>query len=148
MGGTMVDLAVFTADRIQAEAIGGGVMVTGTGMEQAQLTGARMRETLARGVPVALSGVAHGLDPALRSGELVVATELRATDGAPPRPLPAAALVARDLRRLGLAVRTGPLVSSSRPLSDEEAARLWAAGAIAWDTESAWVARQLPAHPI
>lgn len=148
MGGTMVDLAVFTADRIQAEAIGGGVMVTGTGMEQALTTGARMKETLARGVPVALSGVAHGLDPALRSGELVVATELRATDGAAPRPLPSAALVARDLRRLGLAVRTGPLVSSPGPLSDEEAARLWAGGAIAWDTESAWVARQLPDHPV
>jgi 4-hydroxy-3-methylbut-2-enyl diphosphate reductase len=144
----MVDLAVVTADSIQAEAIGGGVMVTGTGMAQALLTGARIRETLTSGVPVALSGIAHGLDPALRSGDLVVATELRATDGTPPHPLPSAALVARDLRRLGLDVRTGPLVSSAGLLSDEDAARLSGEGAIAWDTESAWVARQLADHPV
>lgn len=144
----MGDLAVVTADRIQAEAIGGGVMVTGTGMEQALLTGARLRETLTRSAPVALLGIAHGLDPALRPGELVVATELRTTDGTAQRSLPAAALVARDLRRLGLAVRIGPVVSTSGALSDAEAVRLLAEGAIAWDTESAWVARQLPDHPI
>ena len=78
----------------------------------------------------------------------MVGTELWATDGTPPRPLPAAALVAKDLRRLGLHVWTGPLVSSPRELSDAEAARLAADGAIAWDTESAWVARQLPDHPV
>ena len=144
----MVDLAVLTADRVEADAIGGGVMVSGTGMEQALLTGARMRDSLAPGTPVALSGVAYGLDPALRPGALVVGTELWATDGTPPRPLPAAALVAKDLRRLGLHVWTGPSVSSPRQLSDEEAARLAADGAIAWDTESAWVARQLPDHPV
>ena len=144
----MVDLAVLTADRIQAEAIGGGVMVSGAGMEQALSTGARLRESLAPGTPVALSGVAYGLDPALAPGALVVATELWATDGTPPRRLPAAALVAKDLRRLGLHVWTGPLVSSSHELSVEEAAQLAADGAIAWDTESAWVALQLPDHPV
>ena len=137
----MVDLAVLTADRVQAEAIGGGVMVGGAGMEQALLTGARMKASLAPGTPVALSGVAYGLDPALPPGALVVGTELWTTDGTPSRPLPAAALVAKDLRRLGLHVWTGPLVSTSHELSAEEAGRLAADGAIAWDTESAWVAR-------
>ncbi len=144
----MVDLAVLTAERVQAEALGGGVMVTGAGMAQAHMSGARMRESLAVGTPVALSGVAHTLDPTIRPGELVVATELWATDGTPTRRLPASALVARDLERLGLTVRTGPLVSSSGALSVEEATRLGADGAIAWDTESAWVALHLADYPV
>jgi 4-hydroxy-3-methylbut-2-enyl diphosphate reductase len=144
----VVDLAVLTADRVQAEAIGGGVTVSGAGMEQALLTGARLRESLAPGTPVALSGVAYGLDPTLPPGALVVGTELWATDGTAPRPLPTAALVAKDLRRLGLSVWTGPLVSSTHALSVTEAAQFAADGAIAWDTESAWVAHQLPDHPV
>ena len=123
-------------------------MLTGVGMEQAGATGRRMRRALAAGTPVALSGIASRLAPDLAPGALVVATELRTTDGRPPRPLPGAALVAGDLQRLGLHVRTGPLVSSSSPVSDEEARALAAEGAIAWDMESAWVARQLPDHPI
>ena len=41
-GGNVVDLAVLTAERIEAEAIGGGVMLTGVGMEQAFATGTRL----------------------------------------------------------------------------------------------------------
>jgi len=144
----MADLAVLTAVRSEAEAIGGGVMLTGVGMEQAGTTGVRIRESLACGTPVARAGIARRLDPGLAPGALVVATELRTTDGTPPRRLPAAELVAGDLARLGLHVRTGPLVSSSWPLSSEEAKVLAADGAIAWDMESAWLARQLPDHPI
>jgi 4-hydroxy-3-methylbut-2-enyl diphosphate reductase len=144
----VADLAVLTAVRSEAEAIGGGVMLTGVGMEQAGTTGVRIRESLASGTPVALAGIARRLDPGLAPGALVVATELRTTDGTPPRRLPAAELVAGDLARLGLHVRTGPLVSSSWPLSAEEAKVLAADGAIAWDMESAWLARQLPDHPI
>jgi len=144
----MADLAVLTAVRSEAEAIGGGVMLTGVGMEQAGTTGVRIRESLASGTPVALAGIARRLDPGLAPGALVVATELRTTDGTPPRRLPSAELVAADLARLGLHVRTGPLVSSPWPLSAEEAKVLAADGAIAWDMESAWLARQLPDHPI
>jgi 4-hydroxy-3-methylbut-2-enyl diphosphate reductase len=144
----VADLAVLTAGRIEAEAIGGGVMLTGVGMDQACTTGARLHESLAAGTPVALSGMARRLAPDLVPGALVVATEIWTTDGTPPRPLPAADLVASDLRRLGLHVRTGPLVSSASPLSAEEAQALAADGAIAWDMESAWLARQLPDHPI
>jgi len=144
----VADLAVVTAGRIEAEAIGGGVMLTGVGMDQVCTTGARLRQSLLAGTPVALSGMARRLAPDLVPGALVVATELRTTDGMPPRRLPAADLVASDLQRLGLHVRTGPLVSSSSPLSAEDAQALVADGAIAWDMESAWLARQLPDHPI
>jgi 4-hydroxy-3-methylbut-2-enyl diphosphate reductase len=126
--------------------MGGGVMITGVGMAQAAATGARLRETLHPGAAVALSGLAYALHPDSGVGEVVVASELRATDGTATRHLPSAALVASDLRRLGLQVRIGPIVSSSSALSPEQMAELAADGAVAWDMESAWLARQLPDH--
>jgi 4-hydroxy-3-methylbut-2-enyl diphosphate reductase len=142
----MVDLAVLTSAQIEAEAIAGGVMLTGVARGDAAAR--RPSGTLVPGTPVALSGMAQGLDPSLRPGDLVVATELRATDGTPTRPIPGATWVAEDLARRGLVVRTGALVSSPTAPSAAEAATLVAAGAIAWDTESAGLARQLPDHPL
>jgi 4-hydroxy-3-methylbut-2-enyl diphosphate reductase len=143
----MADLTVVVAERMEAEAIGGAVVVTAPGSDDG-VAGARLRAALSPALPVAIAGVAHGLDPALRPGEVVVATEVRATDGSPARLLPAAPLVARDLRRLGLAVRCGPIVSSHTALTTPQRAAYAAAGAIAWDTESAWVARQVPDRPL
>ncbi len=140
--------AVITSEPIEAAAIGGEVTVSGVGKSSALACGARLRANLTADVPVAVCGAAHGLDPNLRPGQLVVATELRATDGSPPRCIPAADLVARDLRRLGLDVRCGPIVSGSTPLSPDRSSELTKAGAIAWDTESAWLAQQLPDHPV
>jgi 4-hydroxy-3-methylbut-2-enyl diphosphate reductase len=144
----MVDLAGLTSARIEAETIGGGVMLSGVTRGATSATRARASGTLMPGTPVALSGVAQGLDPALRAGEIVVASELRTTDGRPARPLPGAALVADDLRRRGLLVRIGPLVSTATAPSAEESEELAAAGALAWDTESAELARQLSDHPL
>jgi 4-hydroxy-3-methylbut-2-en-1-yl diphosphate reductase len=110
--------------------------------------GARLIGTLAPGTAVALSGVAYGLEGEEQPAEFVVATELRTTDGTAPRALPSAFLVANDLRRLGLRVRTGPVVSTSSTPSPAEQATLAAAGAVAWDMESAWLAHQLPDHPL
>ncbi len=139
---------VVTSEPIEAAALGGEVTVSGVGQARALACGAEVQANLTTDVPVALCGVAHGLDPTLRPGQLVVATELRATDGGPPRSIPAAVLVARDLRRLGLDVRCGPIVSGSTPLSEGRSSELAKAGAIAWDTESAWLAKQLPDHPL
>ncbi len=135
-----------TAERVEVEALGGGIMIVGR--ERAPAGASRMPRSLAPGDPVALFGLAHGLDPELRPGELVVATEVRSTDGTPPRPLPAASLLASDLRHQGLQVRTGPIVSSPEDVSDETARELVAAGALAWDSESAWLALELPDHPM
>jgi 4-hydroxy-3-methylbut-2-enyl diphosphate reductase len=144
----LVELAVLTAERIELEPMRGGVMLTSVGAEEALAEGVHMRGTLAPGTPVALSGTARALDPRLRPGELVVATELRSADGARPYPLPGADLLAKDLQRLGLEVRIGPLVSSRLALSRQQEAEFAASGAIAWDTESAGVARQLSDHPV
>jgi 4-hydroxy-3-methylbut-2-en-1-yl diphosphate reductase len=139
---------VVASEPIEAAALGGEVTVSGVGQARALACGAHVRAKLTPEEPVALCGVAHGLDPTLRPGQLVVATELRATDGSPPRSIPAAVLVASDLRRLGLDVRCGPIVSGSAPLSEGHSSELAKAGAIAWDTESAWLAKQVPDHPL
>jgi 4-hydroxy-3-methylbut-2-en-1-yl diphosphate reductase len=139
----MADLAVVVADRMEADAIGGDVIALAAAGDTR-----RRLAALPPALPVALSGVAHGLDPALRPGELVVATELRTADSAAPRLLPAAALLARDLHRLGLQVRCGPVVSCPTAPTAREAAAYTAAGAIAWDAESARVAEELPGHPL
>jgi 4-hydroxy-3-methylbut-2-enyl diphosphate reductase len=143
----MVDVAAPTGEGIDAEAIGGGVVIAPRGREQSITIGTRLRTTLVPGTPVALSGTANGLVPALLPGDLVVATELRSTDGTPPRPLPSAALLAGDLRRLGFRVVTGPVVSTATAPSPGEVAALARDGAVAWDMESSWVAHQLAGHP-
>jgi 4-hydroxy-3-methylbut-2-enyl diphosphate reductase len=78
----------------------------------------------------------------------VVATELRTTDGMPPRRLPAAELVATDLRRAGLSVRTGPLTSSTKSLSEGEIAEMAADGALALDAEPFSDMLELSDHPL
>ncbi len=59
--------------------------------------------------PTAWVGTAAALDPSLRPGALLVATELLGPVGGASRPLPGAALLAEDLGRAGLVVRPGPL---------------------------------------
>jgi 4-hydroxy-3-methylbut-2-enyl diphosphate reductase len=110
--------------------------------------GSRLIGTLAPGTAVALSGPSYRLGDVGPPAEFVVATELRTTDGTATRVLPSAFLVANDLRRLGLRVHTGPVVSTSSVPSPEQKERLAAGGAVAWDMESAWLAHQLPDHPL
>ena len=97
---------------------------------------------------MALVGVAGGLAPELRTGDLVVASELRESGSTRVQALPAAPLVAAAFRRAGLGVRLGPLVSSPRYVRGRERADLAASGAVAVDMESAWVMGSLVDHPL
>src|SRR6476646_9711093 len=104
----------------------------------------RRRATAAAGaVPldgaVALVGFGGGLDPTLRAGQVLVATEVRTSDGSVAAiSLPGAEMLAAALRRAGLDVVTGPLVSSPRLVRGAGRAALAAAGARVVDMESAW----------
>jgi len=93
--------------------------------------------------PVLVAGVAGALRDDLRPGDLVVATEVwRGGSAEGPRvPCPAAPIVAGELRRSGLRVHTGPVVTVDGIVNDPEPRRrLAASGALAVDNESALLA--------
>jgi 4-hydroxy-3-methylbut-2-enyl diphosphate reductase len=93
--------------------------------------------------PVFVAGVAGALSNDLQPGDLVVADEIRG-DGE-PSPSHASPFLVGALRREGLTVHHGPIVSTPR-IVDAPAARraLAAAGAFAVDTESALLVAAAP----
>jgi len=136
-------LKVLSPLRLEARAVGGTVEVVGMGPGRASAAGTRLASELAAGTCVAVAGVAGGLDPELRPGDVVVASEVRSLDGRPPRPMPAATLVAAELRRVGLFVRTGPIVSAPSLVRGSARGELARTGALVVDMESAWLAERL-----
>jgi 4-hydroxy-3-methylbut-2-enyl diphosphate reductase len=93
----------------------------------------------ARDEPVLVAGVAGALTDRIAPGDLVVASEVRQGDHVVPSH--AAALVAGELRRAGLTVHVGPIVTGDRVVeSARDRAELADSGALAVDTESALIA--------
>ncbi|WVK88822.1 4-hydroxy-3-methylbut-2-enyl diphosphate reductase [Dactylosporangium sp. AC04546] len=120
----------------------GTVLHTGAGRRRSERAAGSVALTDAEALAVA--GVGGGLDATLKPGDVVVATEVRAAAWATgPRPattvLPAAGMLAGALRRQGLTVRTGPVVSTERLARGTTRDRLAATGALAVDLESAWL---------
>ena len=139
----MSGLVVVTALRSEYAALSGRVpdaqlLRCGMGPERVQAWLPRLRKAAPGAVVVA--GVAGGVDPSLRPGDVVVASEVRDSRGRTV--LRGAAPLVAELRRMGLRVRTGPMVSHDRVVGGaEERARLAATGAIAVDMESAEIVR-------
>lgn len=142
-------LLVVTALRTEQAALHG--RIPGAIIERCGMGPARVRQWLPRLAghevdAVAVAGVAGGLDPSLRAGEVVLATEVRDASGRIV--LRGAAPLAAELRRLGLRVHCGPVVSCDSIVAGrEERERLAATGAIAVDMESAAVVRALTERP-
>ncbi len=140
---------VLTALRVEARALRrGGVPVlrTGMGPRHASRAGSRAMRRLPPAAPVAVAGFCGALDSGIRAGDVVVATEVRDDAGAVP--LPGWAPLAAALRRRGLPVHAGPLVTSARPVLRRRGRdRLAGTGALAVDMESAAAVRALPGHP-
>ena len=84
---------------------------------------------------VVLTGTCGAIDPSLRAGDVVVASEVRHRSSTRP----ADASVARILRAHGLAVCVGPIVTADRVLGPRERAALLESGALAVDLESFWL---------
>jgi 4-hydroxy-3-methylbut-2-enyl diphosphate reductase len=89
--------------------------------------------------PALVAGVAGALTDEARPGDVVVASEVRR--GPEVLPSHAAPMVAGALRRAGLRVHLGPVVTTDRVVDDPATrGRLAASGAVAVDTESGLLA--------
>jgi 4-hydroxy-3-methylbut-2-enyl diphosphate reductase len=145
----MTRLTVVTALRSEYAALSGRVpdaqlLRCGMGPERVRAWLPRLREAAPEAVVVA--GVAGGVDPSLRPGDIVVASEVRDARGRTV--LRGAAPLVAELRRMGLRVRSGPMVSHDHVVGGaEERARLAATGAIAVDMESAEIVRAIVGVP-
>jgi 4-hydroxy-3-methylbut-2-enyl diphosphate reductase len=134
------ELLILTPMHIEAWAVRGPlrrVEHIGVGLRRAAASAARID---ARNVSaVAVMGVAGALGEGLAPGTLVVADRLLDHTGQPVGDLSATApLVAAALRRAGLCVRVGPIVSTPRPVRGAAGrAALASFGAVAVDMESA-----------
>jgi 4-hydroxy-3-methylbut-2-en-1-yl diphosphate reductase len=93
-----------------------------------------------------IAGVCGALDPQLEPGDVVLASELRTEFKTLPCPDPT--ILAGVLRRGGLRVHVGPIVSSTGLVFGERRRELALAGALAVDMESAWLADDARAQPL
>jgi 4-hydroxy-3-methylbut-2-en-1-yl diphosphate reductase len=141
-------LTIVTALRLEALAIGGPVVRMGMGPVKAGATGSRLVDTLPPGQPLAVVGIAGGLEAGLLPGQLVVADALCPPDGAEPIPLAQAEAVAAALRRHGRDVRIGAVACSTTIVHGAARASLAAGGALAVEMESVWLARHVGHHPL
>jgi 4-hydroxy-3-methylbut-2-enyl diphosphate reductase len=104
------------------------------------------RLTAAPARALAVVGFCGALDDTLGHGELVVAGELRDPDGGVTS-CPGAETLADELLRAGLRARVGTIASARRLVVGDARGRLAAAGAIAVDMESAWLAPAAAGRP-
>jgi 4-hydroxy-3-methylbut-2-en-1-yl diphosphate reductase len=141
-------LVVFAPLRLEARAVRAGlpaatVVRTGMGPRRAAGSASAAASTYGRDVrAVAVAGVCGGLEPGMRPGDIVLASEVRGPDGAVAR-CPSPALLAAALRAAGLRVHVGPIASVERLASGPARSKLAASGAIAVDMESWWLASAL-----
>jgi 4-hydroxy-3-methylbut-2-enyl diphosphate reductase len=138
---------VCTPLRVEYAAVRAGlpnqrVVRTGMGPRATRRRGARVTGN----GPMVVLGVAGGLAPQVRPGDLVVASEVRG-DGRTIA-CPSAVLLAGALRRAGLRVHVGPIVSTDQLTGERGRAALATTGALAVDMESAQLAALRPGQPI
>jgi 4-hydroxy-3-methylbut-2-enyl diphosphate reductase len=107
------------------------------GPDRAARAAARLASSSPTAAAVAVTGVCGAIQGDLRPGDLVVADEVRGPDSA--LALPGAGLVAAALRRAGLTVQVGPVLSTPALSDGSRRRELAATGALAVDMESAWL---------
>ena len=133
-------LLVLAPLRVEASALrraGGARRVIVTGMGPAAAAKAVRALDGAADGPVAVAGFCGSLRDGVEAGDVVVASEVRGPGGVVS--LPSAAAVSHSLRRSGLTVHVGPILSTDHVVRGSERGRLATHGALAVDMESFWL---------
>jgi 4-hydroxy-3-methylbut-2-enyl diphosphate reductase len=110
---------------------------------------ARARTAAARALAidarvVAVAGVCAAVDPQVKAGDVVCASELR-REGAEPIALPGSDRLAAEVRRRGFHVHVGPVRSTDHLTGPVERREL---DELAVDMESAWLADGAGGRPL
>ena len=146
-GAPMVRLLVCAPLAIEARAVRHGLpvgppetLVIRTGL------GTRRAPYLHDCGAMAVTGFGGALDATLRPGDVLVATEVWFGD----RRLPCAAagVLARELARLGVRTRTGPLITTGHLVRERERRRLARTGARAVDMEAGPLVAAADGRPV
>ena len=116
---------------IRWDGSGATVMCTGMGPKSSRRVGS------SRG-PVAVVGMAGAVVDGIEPGDVVVATEVSATDVAPIS-LPHTEALAMSLEQAGFTVHTGPVACVPKLAVGPRRQELADRGAVAVDMESAWL---------
>jgi len=141
-------LAVMTPLSVEKFALRSGlrdarVIRTGAGPIRSQA--AALRLTGSADSALAVAGVCGGVDPRLRPGDVVVASDL--LGGRSERKLANPETLVEAIRALGIDARLGPIFSEDHIVRGGERKRLHERGAIAVDMESRWLAEAAGERP-
>jgi 4-hydroxy-3-methylbut-2-en-1-yl diphosphate reductase len=140
-------LQVAVALRTERLALAGRCRSLRSGMGPERATAAARRLAASPARSVALLGFCGALHEQLGPGDVVVASEVLGPNGSIPCTAPE--LLAAELRRRGMRVHLGPLVSVDHIVHGaEERVRLADEGALAADMESAWLAEGARGRPL
>ena len=123
---------------------GAKVLRTGMGAGRARIAAARALGDDA--CAVAVAGVCAGIAPEARPGDAILADRMIGPAGDLVE-VPGSALLDAALRRRGVRVHVGPLLSAGRLVGPDERRRL-AGRALAVDMESAWLAAGAGGRPL
>jgi 4-hydroxy-3-methylbut-2-en-1-yl diphosphate reductase len=138
-------LAVRRGLRAAGQLDAGTVRVTGYGPARSRRQAAILADE--EFGALAIAGVGGGLTDDLVPGDLVVGTEVRDACGTSVQ-CPAAPLLAGELRRAGVRVHAGPVVTTDRLAGGAARYALAAGGALAADLESAPLAAAARDRPV
>lgn len=128
-----------------------GARVRKTGMGPDKSLAAAHALAREPGASLMVLGFCGGLDEQARPGEVIVAERVLAADDEGHDPVSVACDGAAELvaaiARAGLTVRSGPIVGVAKIATGERREQLRAAGALAVDMESAWLAGGAAGRP-
>jgi 4-hydroxy-3-methylbut-2-en-1-yl diphosphate reductase len=137
---TGAGLLVLAPLRLEANAVRRGLRQPTSRVRRTGMGAAKAARVAGEGKPqsfgpMIVMGTAAGVDPDLKPGDLVVASEV--SDGAAVVSLPGADLLAAELRRAGLPARAGKLATVRGLVRSSQRSKLAAKGFLAADMETA-----------